>query len=96
MKVQYWFYRIPPSVLILSQLNPFHALPTELLKTYFNIILPSMPRFLSLSYPQKTPVCTSSLPIRTTYLSYHILGELIIRKISGEGTNYPVSQCEIS
>ena len=55
-----------------------------------------MPRFLSLSYPQKTPVCTSSLPIRTTYLSYHILGELIIRKISGEGTNYPVSQCEIS
>jgi len=40
--------------LILSQLNPFHTLSTELLKTHFNIILPPMTRFLSLSYPQIT------------------------------------------
>ena len=94
-EVQYWFYRIPPSIHILSQLNLFHALPTELLKPHFNIILPSMPMFLSLSYPHKNPACTSSVPICTTCLSHLILGDLIVRKISGEGTNYQVSQCEI-
>ena len=94
-EVQYWFYRIPPSIHILSQLNLFHALPTELLKLHFNIILPSMPMFLSLSYPHKNPACTSSVPICTTCLSHLILGDLIVRKISGEGTNYQVSQCEI-
>ena len=54
-----------------------------------------MPRFLSLSYPQKNPVCNSSLSIRTTCLSHLILGDLIIRRISGGGKNYQVSQCEI-
>ena len=54
-----------------------------------------MPRFLFLSYPQINPECTSSLPIHITCLSHLILGDLIIRKISAEGTNYQVSQCEI-
>jgi hypothetical protein len=64
--IYYWFYNSRPLVLIPSQLHPSHDLPTDLLKTNFNITLPPTPRSskwcLFLSYPHQNPVSTSPRP----------------------------------
>ena len=48
---------------LLSQINPIHALPTDLFQIHFNIILPFTPSkwSLSLIFPHQNPVCTCPL-----------------------------------
>jgi hypothetical protein len=40
-KFNYRVHKRPPPVPILGQINPIHVSPSHLLKTHFNIILPS-------------------------------------------------------
>ena len=81
-KVHSRVYKSPPSVHILSQINPFHA-PPHFLK--LNIIFPSTPGSsewsLSLRFPYQNPVCTSPLP-HTCYMP--LLHDLIDGIIIGE------------
>jgi len=79
-KNHYRFYRCPPSVPILSQINPV-PVPYNFLKIHFNIILLSMPGSskgsLSHKFPHQNPVYTLSLPIRATCPAPLILLDLI-------------------
>ena len=88
LNVHYRFHNSPPSVPILSHIEPVPALTSHFLKIHLNIILPSKPGSskwsLSLRFPHQTLYKSLLSPIRTTCPAQPILLDLITRTILGE------------
>jgi len=87
-KVHYCIHKSPPTIPILSQLDPVHTPTSHFLKIYLNIILPSTPGSskwtLALRFPPSNPVYASLLPIHATCPAYLIFLDFITRTIFGE------------
>jgi hypothetical protein len=81
-KFHYRVPKNPPSVPILSQINPVHAPTSHFSEIHFNIILPYTPG--SSKFPHQKPVCISAR-LRTCYVTYSSsLFDLIARIVFGE------------
>jgi hypothetical protein len=87
-KVHNRIHNCPPTVSILSHLDPVHTPTSHFLKIHFNIIPPSKPGSPlwppSLRFPHQNTVYASPLPIRATWPAHFILLDLITRTIFGE------------
>jgi hypothetical protein len=83
-KDPYCIRKYPPSDPILSQIDPFHARPTHVLKIHFHITLPSTYSCCQcspfLGFPPPKP-CTLLSPVRATCPTHLILLDLITRML---------------
>jgi len=83
-KIHFRIHESPTPVPIWAR-SALLTYPIPILRTHFNIILPSTPRFskrsLSLSFPHENPVCIFLSPLRATCPS-HLLPFHYIRYLS--------------
>ena len=79
-KVQYRIHKCPPTVPILSHLDPVHIRTPQFLSATSG----SPKRTLSLRFPHQNPVCASPFSMRSTCPAYLILLDFITRTILGE------------
>jgi hypothetical protein len=81
-KVLCRIHNSPSPVPVLTHINQAPSFPSHFLKIHFNIIILSMPRSSSLSFPLRYPyrnhVCTSPVP-HTWHIQHKLLPQLTIQ-----------------
>jgi hypothetical protein len=86
-KVRRRVHNSPPSIAILSKINPVHISPSHFLNIHFNIILPSTRTSSSgdsSCFPTKTPCAFLVFSVRATCLTRLFVHDLIRLVIFGE------------
>ena len=90
-KVYHRSHKCPPTVPVLSQIDPVHSPTFYFLKIHLNIIFPSTPVSpnwsLSSGFPTKSLYTPLHSPIRATCPA-HLILDFITRTILGEDTNH--------